>query len=44
VPYPDSGKFGVWHGDPGDTGNPANFRVFARRETAVDDWDGETDD
>jgi hypothetical protein len=34
-------KYGVRHGDPG---NPANFRVFARRETAVDYWDGDTDD
>lgn len=44
VLYPDSGKYGVWHGDPNDPGNPANFRVYARRETAVDYWDGETDD
>jgi uncharacterized cupin superfamily protein len=44
VLYPDSGKYGVWHGDPKDPGNPANFRVYARRETAVDYWDGETDD
>ena len=42
--YPDSGKYGVWHGDPGNPRDPANFRVFARRETAVDYWDGETDD
>ena len=42
--YPDSGKYGVWHGDPSDFKSPGNFIVFARRETAVDYWDGETDD
>jgi uncharacterized cupin superfamily protein len=42
--YPDSGKYGVWHGDPENPRDRANFRVFARRETAVDYWDGETDD
>lgn len=42
--YPDSGKYGVWHGDPSDFKAPGNFIVFARRETAVDYWDGETDD
>ena len=39
--YPDSGKYGVWHGDPGDFRSPDNFKVFARKETAVDYWDGE---
>ena len=42
--YPDSGKYGVWHGDTGDPGAPDNFRVFARKETAVDYWDGEAED
>jgi hypothetical protein len=31
--YPDSGKYAVWHGDPENPRDPANFRVFARRET-----------
>jgi uncharacterized cupin superfamily protein len=44
VLYPDSGKYGAWHGNPNDPRNPANFRVYARRETAVDYWDGEADD
>lgn len=44
VLYPDSGKYGAWHGDPTDPGGPGSFRVFARRETAVDYWDGETGD
>ena len=42
--YPDSGKYGVWHGDSGDIRSPDNFRVFARKETAVDYWDGEVED
>lgn len=42
--YPDSGKYGVWHGDWRDPKNPGNFRVFARKETAVDYWDGETEE
>ncbi|MDJ0905563.1 MAG: cupin domain-containing protein [Woeseiaceae bacterium] len=41
--YPDSGKYGVWHGDWQDPGAPGNFKVFARKDTAVDYWDGETD-
>lgn len=44
VLYPDSGKYGVWHGDASNLDSPDNFRVFARRETAVDYWDGESDD
>ena len=43
VLYPDSGKYGAWHGDPGDPDGPGSFRVFAREESAVDYWDGETD-
>ena len=41
--YPDSGKYGVWHGDTLDPESPRNFRLFAREETAVDYWDGEVD-
>jgi uncharacterized cupin superfamily protein len=43
VHYPDSGKYGVWSGDTRDPAAPGNFRVFARVETAVDYWDGETE-
>jgi uncharacterized cupin superfamily protein len=42
--YPDSGKYGVWHGDSRNPHAPESFHLFARRETAVDYWDGETDD
>ncbi len=42
--YPDSGKYGVWHGDWRDLRNPGNFMVFARKEDAVDYWDGEAED
>ncbi len=41
--YPDSGKYGVWHGDSRDRNAADNFRVFARKETAVDYWDGESE-
>jgi uncharacterized cupin superfamily protein len=41
VLYPDSGKYGVWHGDWRNPDAPQNFRLFGRRETAVDYWDGE---
>lgn len=45
VVYPESGKYGVWHGDSNDLQSPDNFRVFARKESGVDYWDGEdTDD
>lgn len=44
VLYPDSDKYGVWHGDSSDLQSPDNFRVFARKETAVDYWDGEAED
>jgi len=40
--YPDSGKYGVWHGTTRDLDAPDNFLVFARKETAVDYWDGES--
>ena len=42
--YPDSGKYGVWQGSGKDPRSPDNFIVFARRETAVDYWDGEEED
>ena len=42
--YPDSGKYGVWHGDPRNRHSPDNFLLFAREENAVDYWDGETED
>ena len=41
--YPDSGKYGVWYGPSGDTEAPDSFLVFARKETAVDYWDGESE-
>ena len=41
--YPDSGKYGVWHGDWKDLRAPGNFVVFARRENAIDYWDGEVE-
>lgn len=40
--YPDSDKYGVWHGQNRDPADPGNFYVFARKSTAVDYWDGET--
>ena len=43
VLYPDSGKYGAWHGDSGDAEGPGNFKAFARKETAVYFWAGETD-
>ena len=42
--YPDSGKYGVWHGDWKDMNSSGNFKVFARKEDAVDYWDGEVDE
>lgn len=42
--YPDSGKYGVWHGTKKDLDAPDSFMVFARKETAVDYWDGEAED
>jgi uncharacterized cupin superfamily protein len=41
--YPDSGKYGVWHGTTRDTSDPSSFLVFARKDTAVNYWDGEAD-
>jgi len=42
--YPDSGKYGAWFGKTRDPRDPGSFLVFARKETAVDYWDGEADD
>ncbi|MDD3608971.1 MAG: cupin domain-containing protein [Halothiobacillaceae bacterium] len=40
--YPDSGKYGVMVGSaPGGDASQRRFEVFARREAAVDYWDGE---
>ncbi len=41
--YPDSDKYGVWHGKTRDPGDPRSFLVFARKGTAVDYWDGEAE-
>ncbi len=41
--YPDSGKYGVFSGNPHDRMDAKNFVVFSRKETAVDYWDGEAD-
>ena len=42
--YPDSGKYGAWSGKSGNPKDPDRFIVFARRETAVDYWDGEAEE
>lgn len=42
--YPDSGKYGAWHGKTDDPRGPGSFLVFARKSTAVDYWDGETEE
>lgn len=42
--YPDSGKYGVWHGDSRDRHAAGNFLLFGRKEHAVDYWDGEEED
>jgi len=42
--YPDSGKYGVWHGKTRDPNDPGSFLLFARKDTAVDYWDGEAED
>lgn len=41
--YPDSGKYGVWHGKIGAEDGPNKFLLFSRKGTAVDYWDGESD-
>ena len=43
VHYPDSGKYGVWSGDPRDPFAKGSFRIFSRAESGVDYWDGEVD-
>lgn len=42
--YPDSGKYGVWHGDWQDRDRPDNFVIFARPEDGVDYWEGEAEE
>ena len=42
--YPDSGKYGVWHGKTRNPADPGSFLVFARKATAVDYWDGEVEE
>ena len=42
--YPDSGKYGAYSGKTRDPRDPGSFIVFARKETAVDYWDGEAED
>jgi uncharacterized cupin superfamily protein len=42
--YPDSGKYGAYHGRTRDPRDPGTFLVFARKDTAVDYWDGEVDE
>ena len=41
--YPDSDKYGVWHGDPANPRGADAFVVFARKKDGVDYWDGEAD-
>jgi uncharacterized cupin superfamily protein len=40
--YPDSGKYGVWSGDKQNPAAASNFLVFARKDDAVEYWDGES--
>lgn len=42
--YPDSDKYGAWHGKANDPRSPGSFRVFSRKSAAVDYWDGEADE
>ena len=42
--YPDSGKYGAYHSKSRNPRDPGSFIVFARRDTAVDYWDGEADE
>lgn len=41
--YPDSDKYGAYHGKSRNPGDPGSFIVFARKGTAVDYWDGEAE-
>ena len=42
--YPDSGKYGAYHSKSRNPRDPGSFIVFARRDTAVDYWDGEAEE
>lgn len=42
--YPDSDKYGAWHGKTRNPRDPGSFIVFARKSTAVDYWDGEAEE
>ena len=39
--YPDSEKFGVYHGDFRNMDAPGSFFLLGRRSNAIDYWDGE---
>jgi uncharacterized cupin superfamily protein len=42
--YPDSDKYGVWHGKTRNPADPENFLVFSRKSSAVSYWDGESEE
>jgi len=42
--YPDSDKYGAWHGKTRNPRDPGSFLVFARKSAAVDYWDGEAEE
>ena len=42
--YPDSGKYGAYHSKSRNPRDPGSFIVFARKDTAVDYWDGEVEE
>ena len=42
--YPDSGKYGAFHGKTRNPRDPGTFLVFARKETTVNYWDGEVEE
>jgi uncharacterized cupin superfamily protein len=42
--YPDSGKYGAYHSKSRNPRDPGSFIVFARKDTAVDYWDGEAEE
>lgn len=41
--YPDSGKYGVFHGSVNASSAESVFVVFGRKEDGLDYWDGEAD-
>jgi len=41
--YPDSGKYGVFHGSVHASSPESVFVVFGRKEDGLDYWDGEAD-